>query len=331
MVHPKGKGRHSRYQGCPRVSLRQFIWRKAGIEASNVAEPEILREFLTIHTHHSNRITLIDCADVDARKPSLDVNAFTTIPDSPLIFYSLSFDLKRLLLHLVGNVNAVEISNDILLFGKSSGINKITAEEIRQEIDPRTRIHDVIADAFVPFPPGGPTRLPDSTPITASGIFNSRYIISSPENFSFITLALASKVRSYLNSGDANEALNSQGSNDFIFLSTTLRGAPFALALSQLFNSEAQIIASKRTVADPWQAAISSSKEGAVYLFVADFIIGGGELRVAEAYASLRRSSVVAAFVLGSLFSEETYRCGARIFSLVELGNFKDDRVRYDI
>jgi hypothetical protein len=153
-----------------------------------------------------------------------------------------------------------------------------------------------------------------STPLRSSGVYNARHIICEASNFNWIVLRLEEALQQAIPRWDyARHSL----------LSGSLRACPFAAALA--FTST---IARAVEVLDhlgPHPALLeehdlAGTRSNLEYVYVGDFMIGGTEVKLAANWAAMRRSRVVAAVMLGTLFDEDEYGLnGIRIVSLASL------------
>lgn len=168
-----------------------------------------------------------------------------------------------------------------------------------------------VNDCFRPNDGGKMTRL-TSTPFLSNGIFNARQLITDRDAFVWITLRLSDQIRQWV---VANP------NSDLRLLAVSLRASPFAAAVN-IFSRDLRVeivdhLGPKYQVLEEYR--IGERLTHTNYLYVADFIIGGTELKIAENYARIRGSRIVACFSIGALLEDSAYSDTIAIRRLVAL------------
>ena len=166
------------------------------------------------------------------------------------------------------------------------------------------------------------------TPIRTNGEFNAQVIISHATNFIRVCLALARLFREA--DGTIEKKLSESNCDRVRFLALSVRASPFAGALSLLCNCGFNIFAPGINSKILTEYAANPLLPRVAYVFVADFILGGVELRVAESFAAHRQSIVAQCICLGTYLHPQVYRSSTAIKPLVVL---EDDckELRFEI
>lgn len=181
----------------------------------------------------------------------------------------------------------------------------------------------VVKESFAPFA-GGLERL-SSTPILASGVFNARRIITNPQSFIWISLLLSERLEQIL------KRQIEQTPAPVRLLAVSLRASPFAAALGALKALPIEIVdhlGPKHKILEEYTLRTRDARVS--YIFVGDFVIGGSELRVAQAYAQATGCSLDYALVIGTLLDPSLYSLGENLVRLVDLKQVAPE-ARYQI
>jgi len=141
-----------------------------------------------------------------------------------------------------------------------------------------------------------------STPLKASGIFNARSLISDPRSFMWVSLLL----------GDLLEqALKKRQLRRYRVLAVSLRGSPFAASVALIHarrRFEVEIIdhlGPKHKILEEY--TLRKEPQCPDYVYVADFIVGGTELKIASTYAHTKGARVAHALAIGSALEPDAY------------------------
>jgi hypothetical protein len=105
-------------------------------------------------------------------------------------------------------------------------------------------------------------------------------------------------------------------------LAVSLRGSPFASAVSLLINKSYDTIdhlGPRHKLFD--FELLDNFKKGIRYIYVGDFIVGGTEVKIAKAYAELLGCELNFAIVLSSLLDPDVFKDS---FNLITLTRIKE-------
>jgi hypothetical protein len=198
----------------------------------------------------------------------------------------------------------------VYLFGDHMSRNQALrfVEDARQlEFEELRRL---VTECFQKFET--PQRL-SSTPLLATGIFNARALITDPDSFIWPCLLMAEYVEQLL---EAERLLNPR------LLAVSLRGTPFAAAIRLIARTLLPIevvdhMGPKHKILE--EHSLNGGAHAADYILIGDFIVGGTELRIAEAYAHRNGSRLAHAVVLGCALHPSCYSSLVRVKSLIGL------------
>lgn len=235
-------------------------------------------------------IELVDRALAPAASAQVDTKRhivfFNTEPISELLHRSLKVFDRYIVgydhLYVAGHGVSRELSVAL--------IDKVRTLE-------QNNITSLIRDSFKPFD-GSPRRL-NSTPLFATGIFNARSLISDPRSFMWLALFLTDEFEMLL---ENDKPVRPQ------LLAVSLRGSPFAAAIRMIARSEVaiEIVDHLGPVHQLLEEhSLSKTSTGLDYIYVSDFIIGGTELKIAEAYALRNGCRLTHALTLGTALPPE--------------------------
>lgn len=173
------------------------------------------------------------------------------------------------------------------------------------------RLNALVKNSYRPFD-DGPQRL-TSTPLLASGVFNARSLISDPISFVWTSLLMAEKV---------DELIQQDEPVKVRLLAVSLRASPLAAAVNLLARNELPLeiidhMGPKHKILE--EHSLKGISHGINYVFVADFIIGGTELKIAESYAYRNGCTVSHAVAIGTALAPSDYSSRVRVLPLVDL------------
>jgi hypothetical protein len=213
----------------------------------------------------------------------------------------------------LGNYNASYATPDgsiVYVFGGGEHLSKEralkSAEDARDlELD---EIKTRVRNCFRKY--DSPKRL-TSTPLLATGVFNARSLISDPDVFVWPCLVIAEYV---------DRLLEEEKPRNPRLLAVSLRGSPFAAAVRLIDQTVLPIevvdhMGPRHKILE--EHSLKGPSHAVTYIFIGDFIVGGTELRIAEAYAHGNGSVLGYAVVLGCALPGECYSSQVRIKSLV--------------
>lgn len=173
-------------------------------------------------------------------------------------------------------------------------------------------VKKAVRDCYKPFKT--PERL-DSTPLLASGRLNARAIISNPKQFTWVSLLLVERFERLIE--EARPRTNG-------VLAVSLRGSPFAAAVRLLANSCSllEIIDHIGPKHDLLEASVGQpDMYGREYVLIADFVIGGTELKIARTYAMSQGATIKNAIAIGSFLPGDAYDKNISLKSLVNISD----------
>jgi hypothetical protein len=173
-------------------------------------------------------------------------------------------------------------------------------------------VKSCVRDSFQPF--AGGQQLLRSTPISASGLYNASLIISDPQKFLWVCLALASEITK-----------QKVGLSEPVrLLSVSMRACPFAITVGQLTEMKVDTvdqIGPLKKLFDRDELRPLRERRNTNYIYIGDFTMGGTEIKVAQAYADALFSKLDRAVVIGSLFDGSVF---SESFSLKYLVRLND-------
>jgi len=279
-----------------------------------------------VETEETGKPLVFDCqgiVTIDDHALEGVSSALRKIP-RPLLFTNtnaIEAELRRDL----GEYTAKYIFGEapVIVFGDDTIDRDVARRIIEQvEISERAYVSKCVGDCFRPFP-NGPQRM-SSTPLLASGVFDARPLISDREKFSWISILMADRLDKFLDQSLQLGQATPQRTKSFRLLAVSLRGSPFAAAIGLLSDRQQAIeivdhVGPKyKILEDP---ALHPSTPDDDYIYVGDFVVGGTELRIAQAYARGKGARIKHAFVVGKVLQAEDYRLDFEISSLVDLMN----------
>ena len=171
-----------------------------------------------------------------------------------------------------------------------------------------------------------------STAILATGEFDAGKIISKPDNFFWLAFSLSDLVEDFV------KEINIKYHDEFVcrLISVSLRGSPFAAAISLLTSPEIKYdtvdhLGPKHKLFDIefFDKLKLSTKEKVRYIYFGDFIIGGTELKIAQTYSQIYGYELKHAVVIGSYFNETRYLPGVEVKSLVKLNKLGISELKF--
>jgi hypothetical protein len=172
-------------------------------------------------------------------------------------------------------------------------------------------IRKSVKESFEPFLDGD--RRLASTPILASGILNARLLISDPARFIWISLSMAQKL---------DQLYQDQRPRDPCLLAVSLRGSALAAAIKILAVDDIPLVVvdhmgPKHKILEEHSLGVSTHRFN--YILVADFVVGGTEMKIAQAYANLRGCTLIHTIAIGCLLHPQDYASPAGITTLVQI------------
>lgn len=308
---------------CLYGRMKALTWAFSGLGSPDVVESSTGKG-LSALLPNLRKPLVLDCSGMS----TLEDHAFESLGgilpsiDVPLLFTNciagFASDLERAL--GAPAVTELPTSGDeqgsvsrVLSFGKNplepKTVQKVVAEGFTAE---QRTIKAIIGNTFEKNRGGRYQRL-HSTPLLASGYFNSRRLVSKSADFVIVCCALNSRFEALLQRlTPPNPAL----------LAVSMHGAPFAAAVSQLTSPHVDVeivdhSGPRHVVNEEYRG--DDPYLPVQYIFVSDFVIGGTELRIAVNYAHAKGSIIAHTFAIGSLLEPTEYHCGIAIEPLAAL------------
>ncbi|MEA2206523.1 MAG: hypothetical protein QOE77_3299 [Blastocatellia bacterium] len=230
---------------------------------------------------------------------------------------SIKRELGEYSLILIGGMPVYILGDDTI----DRGIASRFIQQAKEIVDAYVATH--VKECFQKYE-GGRQRMA-STPLLASGVFDARPLISDPLKFVWISLLMADGLEDFLDRPleqpqSADEA--NKPTRHFRLLAVSLRGSPLAAAVGLLSGRHKTIeivdhMGPKYKILE--EPSLRSTAVEEDYIYVGDFVIGGTELRIAQAYARSKGSRIKHAVVIGRMLETAEYNLDFDITSLVNL------------
>ena len=164
-----------------------------------------------------------------------------------------------------------------------------------------------------------------STVVAANVEFDAAKIVSEPSIFIWVCLFMADKILEFIKDKSQTESFNPNFSN-IKLLAVSLRGSPFASAVSFLINRGYDTIdhlGPKHKLFDI--ELFENFKKGTQYIYIGDFVVGGTEIKIAQAYAELLGCELNYAVVLSSLLEPEVFKENFKLIPLTRINDIVPD------
>ncbi|HVG33128.1 MAG TPA: hypothetical protein VM911_08610 [Pyrinomonadaceae bacterium] len=275
-----------------------------------------------------NKPLVINCRGINV----IDDHALDSIrgalqpPHRTLVLVNAG-ELKPQLDSALGRYDLYNVGGITVMVPGDAQIERATAARIIEQFPEleQKNVKNFVRDCFRPYPDGEMHRMA-STPLLASGIFDARPLISDPERFVWVSMLMADRLEKYLDAGLGN-AGEAQGSGttdkpkNFRLLAVSLRGSPLTAAVGLLTGrQDIEIVdhmGPKYKILEEHSLRLSAGSED--YIYVGDFVVGGTELRVAQAYARSKGATLRHAVVIGCRLDPDEYQLDMGISYLVKL------------
>lgn len=198
-----------------------------------------------------------------------------------------------------------------LIHGRGKQMQRTEVEQLWKtaaECD-KAKIQQLVRGSYREY---DPPRLMSSTPLRAPGIFDARSLISNPESFAWLCLAMAEALEHLLDEVRPPSPK---------LLAVSLRASPFAAAVGLLSQQQLDIeivdhLGPKHEILEEYSFDVAP--RSASYIYVADFIIGGTELKIAQTYAYTKKASLGGALAIACALPSGDYPVPVKICPLVE-------------
>lgn len=206
---------------------------------------------------------------------------------------------------------SIQTTNDplrnVIIIGNNSVFDFDISEKERLVVV-KDYTDNVVKNSFEKFPT---VRRLNSTPLIASGEFNSNKLISDIKTFMWLSTFMSDKL---------SDIISEYKISNVKLLSASLRGAPFAASIGLTLNLPFDTIdhlGPKHKVFD--KDFITKIEKGTNYIFVGDFCVGGTEIKNAKTYTGLKGSFLNHAIVIGNYIEPEHFKSDFMLFSLINL------------
>ncbi len=296
--------------------MQNIIWTTRGLGLPFVVESDsgnLLGELITLYQPHKplvinfTRITEIDDHALDGFFASIkSSNRKIIIIDGSHLFNRIDQLRKG---------ESIKISNDpgknLIVLGNDKRVNKIEIEaERRKVIDAfkKTAVKKCL-EKFTK------KRRLSSTPLIATGEFNSNKLISDLKSFVWLSTFFCDEVE---------QIIEQQQIEKPKLLSASLRGAPFAAAIGMLLGKPYETIdhfGPKHKIFE--SDFINRIEKGTNYIFVGDFCIGGTEIKLAKTYTEMKGSFLNHAIVIGTHIDPIHFEDYFKLYSLINLSKLR--------
>src|ERR1043165_961473 len=183
----------------------------------------------------------------------------------------------------------------IIVVGPGS-IDRPMAERLIAQISDTERLHitNWVGECFRRYA-NGMQRMA-STPLLSSGVFDARALIADPVKFVWISMLMAHRLEQYLDKALENTTQDGgQLTRSFRLLAVSLRGSPLAAAVGLLTARQKNIeivdhMGPKYKIFE--ESSIRTTMIEEDYIYIGDFVVGGTELRIAQAYSRSKGSKI---------------------------------------
>jgi hypothetical protein len=263
-----------------------------------------------------------------------------TRPTRPIIFYNTD---EQSLVDALGSYDARATHQGVTAF--IYGLSNASLSPLAAHIEDaptleKEHVEKCVREAFYLFPK--PRRLA-STPLMANGTFDARLVIADRGPFCWISLNLADRLEDYLNdrwsdvlahnSDEASEFNSDRGLSESgevqrpmiqlpRLLAVSLRGSPMAAAVGILSEMEDRLevvdhVGPKHRILE--EHSLRGDSFRGAFILIADFIVGGTELKIARNYAHHRGGVLCHVVTIGTVLPTEDYMTDVSISRLVDL------------
>lgn len=215
-------------------------------------------------------------------------------------------------------------STQLAVVGDDGSIDREVASRLIEQVAiiERNYVRECVAGCYRKFPRGMERMA--STPLLASGVFDARLLISESNKFVWTAMLMADKLEEYLDGvlQTPTPGTTAQPLKQFRLLAVSLRGSPFAAAVGLLTSRHRSVeivdhMGPKYKILE--EPSLRATLVEDDYIYVGDFVIGGTELRIAQAYARSKGSQLKHAIVVGKVLETADYNLDFDISALVNL------------
>lgn len=282
------------------VKLQALIWRGDGLRSPQILHPSTGKMLKAIHELEPDKPLIINSINVISVE-HYSLSWFEEIKTCQILFFNASAiqdDLKK---WITDNNTKTEFggtftSNDSLIEFIELGLSE--EEDEIQKIIEKSFIHN----------PGKEMKRLSSTPIKSNGIYNAREIIRKPNAFSFLTVQMALGLQGLISECKASRPR---------IIALSIRSSAFAAAVSLLTESKIELIdhiGPNFKMLEGTKFNFKDPKDD--YFILADYVLGGTELKSANAIASYSGCSIKGAIAIGTLLKPEEYNLPFKLIAL---------------
>jgi hypothetical protein len=314
------------------IRLKALIWKNNGLKSPATVYFSSVESIKEIYEKIEPRKPLIiSCKGVvDGGDRSFE-NFFADIvkPSKRPIIFIHTFPLIDLLLSSIRSVGAKAPNSEQI---PEENIFKVNCTEpisilkninsVIEEVEKKF-IHDTFKGCYKPDKSGQLRLL--STVVKAKGEFDACKIISEPHLFIWICLILADALDTFIKNEIEDKERN-PNSPELRLLVVSLRGSPFASAVSMLINKRYDTIdhlGPRHKLFD--LELLDNFKKGIRYFYIGDFIVGGTEVKIAKAYAEILGCELNHAIVLSSWLNPDVFKDNFNLISLTRIKEIVPD------
>lgn len=316
------------------VSLFGLAWRVGdGLPRLGVFKPAG-DELASIIARHQGTPLLVDCRSV-----TLIANYALENMASQLSASKAGVIFARCNDEVMGAIQSIPAGRRVMIprekphtvaFNCVPSVTEEVLERWVQQIDgvAEDHIEKLVRDVAVDFPGGARTM--KSTPLTSSGYYDANRLISDPHSLLCISCVIARKLSSILDDSMDNPGTPLSGRTPRL-LAMNRKGAVIASIVERLTaQCDGLDVLDRRLTPTPlveeYFASPFMPDQLGAYIYIGDFMVGGTELKVAEAYAHQHRAQLTHAIVVGSYLAPDQYSTRIRVHPLISL---KKLRVAY--
>jgi hypothetical protein len=282
------------------------------------------------------------CEEVGGNKPLLiDCKGVNNIIDHSWDLFFKELELKKreaIFYNSSGltqyiNKSSKEFCTSLIIKDDNKGVICIYDDEIKLKFNKKvieeinlkiiSNIKSYVRESFSIFK-NNEFKYLKSTPILASGEFDSTLIISNPEYFYWTAITLSDLVGSLIEENQVGTFKNKPR-----ILSVSLRSSPFANIIGLFQNCYLETIDHFGPI-NKFFEINNLDNSGVEYIYIGDFVFGGTELKIARNFALWNNAKLDYAVCIGSLFDTNIYS-DITLKRLVSLDNKLHSKAEYKL
>lgn len=302
--------------------------------------PNTIREhaakFLAEASRAADQTLVVDCFGVDHIENLAfeAVRAAVTARQAAMSFFRMKPSVEREIIHQLGASNITWMAQTVkgpFLTCNAGPTDEASAMLVVDAAAHAEREHlgRILADSYVQTEDGVSKRM-SSTPLQTLGEFDARRVLSYPARYLQSTAALAEALEIVVQQCADRGAFAEAGPR---IIAVSLRGSAIATGVAVMTGRQSTLeivdhIGPRQKVLE--EHSLDRSREGGEYIYVGDYLVGGTEIKVAQAYLRSRGATLRGAVALGSLLAPSEYGFEFPVASLVELQRVRTD-LRYSL